>query len=599
CNAAGLYVKSGAIITDIDNVSFANGPGTAGSIFLKVFMGASGGSYDFTGCTFDTSTTYNVATDSAYAAGQIVTMSQYGGTGGVEAREHDREGGNLTPEPPNSIRWARTFQWTGAVDTTWSTPGNWDAGGIPGPPDANSDALIPNVLNDPAMDANGVVRNLRITTGVLSFPDNPNYRLQIYGNLTNETGSISMPNNGTIETAGSVPQNVNTGGSALRNLEVNSTSTVTLQSNTTCTGALTVVSGTLATGGFNLLVSGAASIGAGAVLDIGGGAGEVRISGNFDASSGSVSFSVAGGLLRLGGGANAIGSFSGGTGKVEYIAGSAQSVAPVAYYNLKVAKTPGTTATLSAGTTTCTGTLEITSGTLATGGATLDASGAGGVTFTGAGTFSIGAGGTVNVAGPFNSSAGTVSLEGGAILRLFSTSAFGTLAPNTGTVAFVSTTAAQTVPAAAYYNLRVDKTAQTATAGAGFTVAGVLDLVSGAFDAAGFTVNITGSTTVANGAALKVGSGTVNSNGAFDATNGTVQLTGTGRLAFGGTVSAAFGSFSAANGSTVAFVSGGAQNVPAVAYHNLEIAKSGGSTATLSGAAASAAGALAVNSGTL
>ncbi|MDQ7778400.1 MAG: hypothetical protein RDV41_01665, partial [Planctomycetota bacterium] len=585
-NGEGLKIVSGVTITDIDNAAFTNGVPAVGvppysvppaTTYLNLRLGASAENYDFSGCSFDDVTDRNVTTDPVWVAGMAVTMNQYSGGGAGSARENDRETGEDTTD--DSIKWVVTYTWTGydgATNRNWNNSLNWEPNGIPS---LTTDAIIPNQLYDPIVNVDSSVKNLTITTGILTFPASPDpaTTLTVYGHLENQSGSIVM-SQGTITMSGATAQDLKSGGSNFANLTVSSSSTVSLQSNLTLTSNLNVSAGALAVGSYTLAVAGSTSISSAEVTLSGG---IFDANGAFDAGTGTLTFGGVGGELRLGSTVSGLGTFSAGTGTVTYDSGSDQSVYAVTYYNLKINKSAGV-ASLAAGTTTLGGSLLIPAGTFSAGSATLNVAGSASIT----GTLSFSTG-TATVNGNFDSASGAVSFSGAGLLRLGGTTAIGTLTNTIGTVSYFSTTAAQTVAPVTYFNLTIDKSGKTATSGGSFTANGALSIAAGTFDVAATTVTVQGATTVAAGATLTLGAGTFNANGSYDATGGYTTLAGAGRLALGGAVTS-LGTLSAATGSTVAFVSASTnQNVPAAAYHHLEV-NNPGYTATLAGNATAA-----------
>jgi hypothetical protein len=355
-------------------------------------------------------------------------------------------------------------------------------------------------------------------------------------------------------------------------------------------GNLAVTGGTFAIGGNTITVTGATS-GVGTMTIS---TGTLSANGSFNLTGGTLTFTGPGNL-NLGGAVTDLGAFTAATSTVTYKNTAAgQAVAPVDYHHLAVNN--ATRTATAGGDFVVGGDLTAVSGTFNTGASTVSVMG----TVSGAGTVRIDTGtlqanGDYQVAGSTRfTAAGSLYLTGSVAPTL------GTFTRSTGTVIYDNSDAggSQTVAAVNYYNLRVDNTANTATAGGSFTASGALTVNSGTFDVAGNTVTVTGATTGAG--ALVIGAGTLDANGTFNMSAGSTTFTagGNGRLQLGAGVNAAgFGVFTSNSTGTVVFDSGGAQNVPAVSYHNLEIAKSAG-TATAAGDF-SVGGTLTASGGTL
>ena len=73
--------------------------------------------------------------------------------------------------------------WTGAVNTNWHEPGNWDGNAVP---NAGSVVTIPLTANKPVIQQNAVCLNLTVGSGA-TVTINPQYSLTVIGVLTNYT----------------------------------------------------------------------------------------------------------------------------------------------------------------------------------------------------------------------------------------------------------------------------------------------------------------------------------------------------------------------------------------------------------------------------
>ncbi|MDQ7778399.1 MAG: hypothetical protein RDV41_01660, partial [Planctomycetota bacterium] len=352
----------------------------------------------------------------------------------------------------------------------------------------------------------------------------------------------------------------------------------------TIEGNLTVSAGTYSPGGYISTVNGNVTNSATVSIP----SGTFVVLGSYDATSGATTFTGSG-RLRLKGDCVYLGTFTKGTGTVEYNdTANPRNVRPVNYYNLQINNGPQT-ATL-VGTTTATN-VTITTGTLATAANSIAVSGntsipAGATLKVDAGSFDANGPFTCNGAG-----GGVVRFDGNGLLELSSTVASLNISPNpaTGTVKYNYTGGDHDVlvtnaAAPHYHHLEIDTGTRVASVPAALTMAGNLTVTSGTFAVGDIdALTVTGSTSVAAGAYLTVSTGRVDANGSFGA-SGFVQLTAVGgRLYLGGTVSS-LGTFSAASGSIVRYDSTASdQSVQSVSYAHLEVQNSGGFTATAGG----------------
>ena len=125
-------------------------------------------------------------------------------------------------------------------------------------------------------------------------------------------------------------------------------------------------------------------------------------------------------------------------------------------------------------------------------------------------------------------------------------------------------------------NVEFNSSGQTFTLGEDLSyITGNVTVASGTtLDVSTFTATVPGTSDV-NGILNINGSGVFDANGTFDATNGNITFTGAGRLQLGGTVTS-LGTLTELTG-TVEY-DGGAQNVYAENYYNLEIDGTGDKT---------------------
>jgi len=143
--------------------------------------------------------------------------------------------------------------WTGTVSTDWNTAGNWSKGSVPTSTDY---VVIPNVSNKPIIGNGntGSAYNITIHTGS-SLTDNGT--LNIYGAVTN-SGTFTT-SNGAVNFVGSSAQNTTGLSGNFGSITINNALGVSLSSDVTVSGTLTLTNGLLILGSYNMTL-GAASV---------------------------------------------------------------------------------------------------------------------------------------------------------------------------------------------------------------------------------------------------------------------------------------------------------------------------------------------------
>lgn len=111
--------------------------------------------------------------------------------------------------------------WTGATNSLWSTPSNWDCGVVPS---AGADVTIPNVTNDPVLDASVTTGNISIEDGATLAIGNNTFA--IYGTVTG-TGTLSGSASSNLIVNATTILRFTTGANTLKNLSI-TTGTTTL-----------------------------------------------------------------------------------------------------------------------------------------------------------------------------------------------------------------------------------------------------------------------------------------------------------------------------------------------------------------------------------
>ncbi|MBI2901507.1 MAG: hypothetical protein HYY17_15080 [Planctomycetes bacterium] len=425
-DAAGMKIDTTATVNAnrLKNVKFSNA--ASPGVWLN-FRASAAATYRVIDCDFPTGLgagQYNVRTPAGYL--NTVNVRAFTGGSAGETKEDDTEVGTVSP---GTIVWAASFTWTGAVNTSWTTAGNWSPSG---PPGATDDAVIPDVTNDPVISSAVSCNYLTVQSAAVVTLSSGG-ALTVNGDLSN-SGTFSFAAGTSITFAGTAAQLFTPGSTSYLNLAVSkSADAVTLAGNLTVTNNMTVSAGTVTLGTRT-----------------------VTVNGTFDATGGSVTFTGAG-YLTLGGAVTSLGTFTASTSTVDYASASSQTVQDVIYYNLTVSGGQTATAGFNITPTKLGGTLTISGASILDVNGSFDATGRA-VTF--------GANGTLRL--------------GGAVTSL------GGFTAGTGTVIYDDTGANQTVdPTASYYNLTIDKTSRTANVpnGATLTLSNDLTILSGTLSA--------------------------------------------------------------------------------------------------------------------
>ncbi|MGN6490980.1 MAG: T9SS type A sorting domain-containing protein [Agriterribacter sp.] len=275
---------------------------------------------------------------------------------------------------------------------------------------------------------------------------------------------------------------------------------------------------------------------AGHAINLNIGTGSVSVSGAITQSGGANIVFAGAGTLSTAGNFNYVsGTFTPGTGTVIYNGANAQSVAGVNYYALTVNKSGGvasvnTAIPVSGSLTLQNGTLELRENV--TVGANITSSSGSLIT---SGNITLSTGGNWAVSGNFTPGGGTVLING---------------------------TGAQSISAATFSNLVIDKSAGTATLTGNVGIASNLSVNAGTLDLRSYTAsrNTPGGTfTLASGTTLLAG------GAGFPGNYGTYNLSASSTVNYNGT---------------------GTQAVAGISYGNLLFSNGGANAKTLAGVAA-------------
>ncbi|MBU0765443.1 MAG: hypothetical protein KJ607_11475, partial [Bacteroidetes bacterium] len=269
----GIYICSDGTIDNTDNFSYGSFENIiAGGIALRVENTQS-----FTDPSHIADVSFPV--NPGGGAYNVVKSVATSGTLEFYNAQGNFSGESFDNDPSNKIDWTGpvVLTWTGTsvVDNTdWFDATNWSPSSGPQIiPNATTDAVIANTLNQPIIDENpgpnaitkkltiNAGAHLKITTADLLSEDlTVSGDLTIYGQLTltgsNDdiyvagnwlrSGGIVTPNTGTVYlNPSSGTKNFNNGTSALYNIVINTAGTVQLGSNTNVSNNLTITTGTL------------------------------------------------------------------------------------------------------------------------------------------------------------------------------------------------------------------------------------------------------------------------------------------------------------------------------------------------------------------
>jgi len=163
--------------------------------------------------------------------------------------------------------------WTG-TGSDWNTAGNWSDG----LPTASSNVYIPSGGSQPSVSGSASCNHLVIASGATLTI---NGTLDVKGNIFN-SGTIA--GTGTLVCSGTSAQTVKIG--SLSNLTVSNAAGITLDSNLTVNGTLTMISGSITPGIYTI------AYGAGGTLVYNGSSAQTATNSEFPASSGPANLTI-------------------------------------------------------------------------------------------------------------------------------------------------------------------------------------------------------------------------------------------------------------------------------------------------------------------
>ncbi|AII53413.1 DUF4394 domain-containing protein [Hymenobacter sp. APR13] len=242
---AGTYVDQGATGLTIT-------PGADFDIFA-----------DLTTPATPANTAYLVATPTGSSADNLYTVDLTSGSATVVGRIGS--GSNLTGLAAFLTPVLNGITWTGAINSDWTNPGNWNPMQVP---TATDDVTIPNVANDPVVSTTQQVNSLLLGNGAtLTTADGS--QLTLNGNFTNTGGSVLGTGNGEFRFSGSTAQTISGSSTTFNNLTAGPAGVIAnapvlvqrvllLNGNLTSNGNLTLLSN--ATGTAHVVNNGAAVV---------------------------------------------------------------------------------------------------------------------------------------------------------------------------------------------------------------------------------------------------------------------------------------------------------------------------------------------------
>ena len=541
--AAGFKINS----SGTQDISYGNfdGPNGASGVLLDLSGTGTLSAATITGCNFDNTGAgggtngINVKSD---ASTQVITFTSFGGTLASDATVAE----NNDDDNDNKLIWFNNEYYSDG-NTNPNTLSNWHSG------------------------TNG--------TGI-----NPS-------NFTNATDNFIVQNGDTYT--------ANADWSISGDLKIESGGELVTGSNTVTIDLVSDIDGTLT-------VSNSGTYDCNGLSDIDGtvsiGTGTYDADGEFDASSGNVTFTAAGNLI-LSNTVTDLGTFTKSTGTVTYNEADAQDVDNVEYHNLTLSGSGNKTVQGSHGVG---GVLTVSSGptlVVSNSGHKLTAAS---ITHNNGGSITIsdgeiectgkadidglltisGSGATLDVNGELElSSTSTEAISDGNITVAgdFDGAAANNFTPTGGTLTMDGTGADATITlhsSANFNNLTINSGSYDVDAGSNFDVDGALTVSGGELDILARTVTVAGASDIASGAILNInGSGVFDADGSFDANGGTINMDGTARLQLSASGSGVsnLGTLDVLAGTVV--YDGAAQDVLTDTYWNLIIDQSGNKTA--------------------
>lgn len=106
----------------------------------------------------------------------------------------------------SSVSYAQgTITWTGSLSQAWTTPGNWSPAQVPS---ASDNVIIPGTsvaLHNPTVSSAVKAAGLTLTSGAVLYLENTG-TLNVYGDFTNQAGTVSGIGRGTVALVGPVTQ---------------------------------------------------------------------------------------------------------------------------------------------------------------------------------------------------------------------------------------------------------------------------------------------------------------------------------------------------------------------------------------------------------
>lgn len=173
-NSAGIYFDFNLpVITNRDNTVIGSNTGVCPNGNVSFEAGIAGTTYQW---QVNNGSGYtNLSNTGIYSGVNTATLSLTGASTALYGNKYRCIVNGSIISPENTLRFA--VQWTGAGDTNWNNPLNWDCGELP---DAKTEVIIPESVNYPVVSSTAFCYSLRLSPGS-TVTVSPGFNLTITG----------------------------------------------------------------------------------------------------------------------------------------------------------------------------------------------------------------------------------------------------------------------------------------------------------------------------------------------------------------------------------------------------------------------------------